>query len=1361
MKHFLFPFLFFFIVSCVEQKKTIEVGRYQESLSSCRETVFIGNISSKKNILNLMKCLRWNQELPTLFNTIESVSEEDWNFLTTPIDQEFFYKDASANRDKLFSFLYQSNANGQLKRIDTYLKKMSIRNVATILKLFLDCEKNCDNKLYSKLIPDGITLKKIISSLSEFYQVANNDGLIDRLYQNREAILSDKSFHYFLENININFSKILKHPFYFQFLRQSIIGITHGNISDLKIFLNDFSDKENYKLWLDEFFINAPHLLRYTHLAGINNGTLVCEQQFSINLNSKINSLVKNISDNKYSLFVGFLLNDFSLLTFGDQVCHNLSFEKNEFNFIEFIKDGYQVKKYENSRSLKMLPSDIGKLVRNPNLFKLIQNVLLKGNYSSENIDQLLDFSKNDIFITLFSYLEYLKKTNNSFYDDFLSIPYFLSNGNIIQIHDFFQYLQQNPEIEQHLAFVFKNISRSEIIAIVEELSKVLFSFEEPKNLIEFLVDISSLSESLINRYKVAIYEDKNSVSKLNRLYGHFISASDVVNFEKEFSLILSSRYIIKAARLIGRGVVDSNPNVENLFEISKIDKIKEVKQNNKIPKLILKPDAGYDCLDLLSKNDNFVEVISEINKKCTEIISQDNLFGLLQDISTGFTNYNRFRSNFSSTSRNSIYSPMFNEDGLFGEAIVKSSVISFKRYFDQHSNSDSKNLSGFVKYLIKILNKEDGKFGDVLIRLINLASSMIDKKSDGILRNFQLASILEAIPQNGNAFNKSLKIFLLKLKANLLKAPVSENISREGFKCENFFSSFVGHNRCQNKEEIKNRIKNILFFLTRKNGESRPTALRLLTEAVSPEKKYEIKFYDETIRYQLTLEETANLIVNVHDLDFKYNDELINQRLIRFYFVDSKGKKYNQEFRLTTGDRLEAVVREVRFDGNYLGVHYMNSVVASPTYVETIQKKYSMLKTCGIYLRYCLHTFTKEEYAMLRNGVNSYPSLWETETIFGKGKYLKTLLHVLVDSSSQKAAKATTVKVGKVEMPYMQSESELKEHNGRILTEITYLSGITNLYRVLMRSFGSNEEFRKYIKTDKFKYISKNIFSKIEPIYFENLINNLIKSVSADQYLLLDTIIDRIYLMDDFHMKKIESIIHNFFYLLAYLPEKSMENEYKYIFDLIDSALADKNISKFLIDEKNLKNVIEIIEPILDFLVHELLEDKDIIFSNLLKEIIQSLQKFDNNLKMIDDSSLIKFLSNYLNNQINTKEFEGILSSMANLFGGSKDTKELLIEGIDGLVDFIDKTESSFEKFYNLFFANIYFSTIKMNCVENNCANNEQFDELFKILSFLANKEDGITSNISYLIDYLRNEKINFTTNELTEFIDSVEILE
>ena len=99
--------LLLILFSCKEDIEKPRIDRYQQTLESCRESIFIGEISSHSNFLNLMRCLKWNQELPTLYSEISKINPNDWNFLTSAIDSEFFVRDAANQRNKLFSFIYQ------------------------------------------------------------------------------------------------------------------------------------------------------------------------------------------------------------------------------------------------------------------------------------------------------------------------------------------------------------------------------------------------------------------------------------------------------------------------------------------------------------------------------------------------------------------------------------------------------------------------------------------------------------------------------------------------------------------------------------------------------------------------------------------------------------------------------------------------------------------------------------------------------------------------------------------------------------------------------------------------------------------------------------------------------------------------------------------------------------------------------------------------------------------------------------------------------------------------------------------------------------------------------------------------------
>ena len=69
------------------------------------------------------------------------------------------------------------------------------------------------------------------------------------------------------------------------------------------------------------------------------------------------------------------------------------------------------------------------------------------------------------------------------------------------------------------------------------------------------------------------------------------------------------------------------------------------------------------------------------------------------------------------------------------------------------------------------------------------------------------------------------------------------------------------------------------------------PSALSLITEALSPDVKYEINFYDDLIRYQLSIGETLDFLSTVYDPDYKVEGEFVNRKDIEFNFYEN-GKK-------------------------------------------------------------------------------------------------------------------------------------------------------------------------------------------------------------------------------------------------------------------------------------------------------------------------------------------------------------------------------------------------------------------------------------------------------------------------------------
>jgi len=112
----------------------------------------------------------------------------------------------------------------------------------------------------------------------------------------------------------------------------------------------------------------------------------------------------------------------------------------------------------------------------------------------------------------------------------------------------------------------------------------------------------------------------------------------------------------------------------------------------------------------------------------------------------------------------------------------------------------------------------------------------------------------------------------------------------------------------------------------------------------------------------------------------------------------------------MTTMERIEVTIRDIDFDMNYLGASYLNAVARAEDYNKTVSGRKKMFKTCHK-LRFCGKTFKKDEYRLAHNSINAYDGLLDSNKEFGYGDYMKSLLQVMVGSSSEKSSKSSIVR--------------------------------------------------------------------------------------------------------------------------------------------------------------------------------------------------------------------------------------------------------------------------------------------------------------------------------------------------------------
>ena len=97
----------------------------------------------------------------------------------------------------------------------------------------------------------------------------------------------------------------------------------------------------------------------------------------------------------------------------------------------------------------------------------------------------------------------------------------------------------------------------------------------------------------------------------------------------------------------------------------------------------------------------------------------------------------------------------------------------------------------------------------------------------------------------------------------------------------------------------------------------------------------------------------------------------------------------------------------------------------------------------------------SSKDITMVKNGIETYPALWEIRPHFGHGKLMQSLMTAIISSSHSDATKANYGGF----IPRVPPDSTLNRHNGIILTQLSMLSGTSNLYRLLDTSFGGPEK--------------------------------------------------------------------------------------------------------------------------------------------------------------------------------------------------------------------------------------------------------------------------------------------------------------
>ncbi|MEK6626099.1 MAG: hypothetical protein AABY86_14090, partial [Bdellovibrionota bacterium] len=523
----------------------------------------------------------------------------------------------------------------------------------------------------------------------------------------------------------------------------------------------------------------------------------------------------------------------------------------------------------------------------------------------------------------------------------------------------------------------------------------------------------------------------------------------------------------------------------------------------------------------------------------------------LLAEIDKGYTSTIRAIPDIGS------HHHLFDEDGLFAESNINSSVVLMDLLDDtlQDRKNGISELLDTLKYYYYDFKFAKNQTLDVVLKksLSNLVE-IFDKMPDvGILARTKITKYLveEHRAQQLSPLVSNLGKILQDYAHYNVKDIRNASPKEFNFLCRAELNQSLGENPCPSASTVKIELNKTVSLLLQKHHPNTPTALYLLLKSLIPQEGLPIPYEGKRVhKYVMTLKETIEIMYEMSDRSYvKTIDGRIDQSNMRplIYLERDKTKEQNETPKIvTTAERIETVIRDIRFDHNYLGAHYKNAVSKAEDYNKTVKAKYALLKLC-VGLGFCGKFFSKEEKRMAKNSIASYPSLLDANTIFERGNWMQTLLQIFVASSDPEAQKSALLKFGNFEVPMLQSKQQLQKHNGQVVTSLSMLAIFSNGGRYFRDRIGkfknladNKREFYNYVNGKEMGAIDRAF---LDHLNFDQAVFSVDKMLKAfigkkipDGRNLVDVGVDWFVSLSDADLVRAEKVLSKLLYLTAFI---------------------------------------------------------------------------------------------------------------------------------------------------------------------------------------------------------------------------------
>jgi hypothetical protein len=1090
-----------FTFSCSKQEapdiESSYVRTQQEidRLEACSSVNFNKGVLLHLNVILLFRCTKWDQEFPKMYQAIKRVQSSSWDHFMAPIDKEFV--ENLNRRDKVFKNIKELDAKEGLDDLSRVLVALNETNFFDSVKAMFKCVENPSEDFCASRV-GHIPLQKSLKNIIRI--VDTSPETIDKASQFIKMF--NVSIGPNQEQLRQEINKFKLDPAYIEFRLKLIdslakkvqVGLSTedrgfigkvlltGDASgknpwiytwfhDAKMSREKFRDLLEYPVLTNPIFVGELKGLKQAYDDGFSctiKSTQNPNDLVALDFKSYLSDFVSVLTKRDYKSYYDYSSAAIVGLKTSTEVCRELEVSKYNVNFIKMF-------------------TNLSKFLGEKKFYDFVKflaaHTTAKGDLDktfAENL-YLFDFIASDLFSNTNSVSEQIIKHTREFYpvvyDVIQNLPpeAYINLGEVLE--DFLK--ENNDEKFKGIAdfwgffnpteknFVFNFVDRhfdgdTQFVLLFDFYSK-------------FLDDLREVEPVFKESWMGSDDKEQMSYLAMQDIFYQLDGPETLLDFKKFFG----RDQILRVLEVISNG---SNINANAISELKYFHSGDYLAHSKIQPyKFSVSYDPGndgdynsrpvIDCMEQFSQIENgLYQLVRKLPEVCTQVTSENVAFRLFGWLNSIEETYKKFlpSTNSSDTilSQQGLLSPLMLNTTL-GTAKILDSLLG-----DVDSKLPTKNGITYLMDSAKYHLYDQNALALADRNLAWLSRWFLVSPEDNLIhRN----ALLKTFTKNqnfaqANEVSKNLAQLSVNysdwVKSGKLEKTQGRSLGQHdpNNDCEKVVNQFVAPYPCPSKEIIKKYTNSIAKYLSVIWEKEEGSAVSLLLKSVKPGDGLDIPLDGKTTKkYRITLKEVFKYLYDTSDKSFTVNKK-------KAYFVNDAGKSSTEV--LTTLERVETVIREVRFGTNYLGVAFLNAVTHAQDYNDEVGNRKGLLSKCiKIPVIRCSRTMSDDDLRMAKNALETFDSLSDVNNGLGAdarltyGNFLKTFEQTLVGSSAKAAQKVQLLAL---------SNDELVQHNGRLLGDMTMMTSWTNAARVIRDRVGrTRKEFDDFVNSRDFNRVN------------------------------------------------------------------------------------------------------------------------------------------------------------------------------------------------------------------------------------------------------------------------------------------------